>query len=636
LDFGRRAKTIKNVVSVNEELTAEEWKRRYEREKEKVSRLRGKLERAEEELERWRKGETVSAEEQVALRDESAMPTPNDSSAQLQLLNVSKLPTSVGSVANVDSAKLEQERERLYQQLDEKDEEINQQTQYAEKLKEQLLEQEDLISTSRKDYEKLQQEMSRIQAENEAAKDEVKEVLQALEELALNYDQKASEADIKAREFENISEELNQKQAHLNTTMAELQQLRDTASHQKKKTNDMLASLLQDLNEIGQAIGAPLVDNVKLGERLEEEFTAARLLVAKTKSEVKNLVYRCQTLESTQTDCNKKIDEYEKSLGECRLKVSQTEARMTALQETAKDVDSRKRALEEQLDALNHECTRLRAQSIGPAVQATDSAVQGVLEKQLEQNLEQHQKQVTALRDEISAKQAQIDQLRDTNQKLACTQQQLAEDHEKLKAEESEKSSKLQQLILVQDKREQARKDLNGLQETVSKELQTLLNLRKMFVNDLQNRIRKSAGVENANIEMNEDAGGSLAQKQKISFLETNLEQLTKVHKQLVRDNADLRCELPKLEKRLRATMERVKALEGALREAKEGAMRDRKRYQYEVDRIKEAVRQKNLARRSHAAQIVKPIRAGQPQHPHPPVGIRGGGSLISSKNGEI
>lgn len=50
----------------------------------------------------------------------------------------------LGSLSNEERQKLEEERERLYQQLDEKDEEINQQSQYIEKLKEQMMEQEEV------------------------------------------------------------------------------------------------------------------------------------------------------------------------------------------------------------------------------------------------------------------------------------------------------------------------------------------------------------------------------------------------------------------------------------------------------------------------------------------------------------
>ena len=71
-------------------------------------------------------------------------------------------------------------------------------------------------------------------------------------------------------------------------------------------------------------------------------------------------------------------------------------------------------------------------------------------------------------------------------------------DYDKLKSDETEKSAKLAELSLQMDRREQAKQDLKGLEETVAKELQTLHNLRKLFVQDLQSRVKKvNVGFEN-------------------------------------------------------------------------------------------------------------------------------------------
>lgn len=52
-------------------------------------------------------------------------------------------------------------------------------------------------------------------------------------------------------------------------------------------------------------------------------------------------------------------------------------------------------------------------------------------------------------------------------------------------------TEKLNELTTIHERKEQARQDLKGLEETVAKELQTLHNLRKLFVQDLQTRVKK-------------------------------------------------------------------------------------------------------------------------------------------------
>ena len=100
------------------------------------------------------------------------------------------------------------------------------------------------------------------------------------------------------------------------------------------------------------------------------------------------------------------------------------------------------------------------------------------------------------LRDQITEKQTLMEEIKDENQKLSLAFEQLQRDHEKIKDEEADKSKKLQELSIMNEHREQAKQDLKGLEETVAKELQTLHNLRKLFVQDLQSRVKKSAAGE--------------------------------------------------------------------------------------------------------------------------------------------
>ncbi|CAM5116583.1 unnamed protein product [Natator depressus] len=628
LMFGQRAKTIKNTASVNLELTAEQWKKKYEKEKEKNKTMKETIGKLEAELSRWRNGENVPETEQLS---EEEKPAPDTCDETPVNDNASSI---VIRISEEERRKYEEEIRKLYKQLDDKDDEINQQSQLMEKLSQQMLEQEELLVSTRGDNEKVQRELGRLQVENDSAKEEVREVLQALEELALNYDQKAQEAEEKGQQNQLLVDELSQKVSTLLALETELQRLQEFGTRQRKRVAECAQRAHEGPERVQRHRGqrGDQAGPVEISGAIEEEFTVARLYISKIKAEVKGVVKRCRQLEALQVECQRKMAVTGRELAACPAANLPHEAKIRSLSEYMHSVELKKRHLEESYDALSEELAKLQAQE----------TVHEAGRKDQEQDLIQDADEVKAgpgaaaggaprgppqaaarLRDEINEKQKVIDELKDLNQKLQLELEQLRADYEKLKSEEQEKTTKLQELTFLYERHEQSKQDLKGLEETVARELQTLHNLRKLFVQDVTTRVKKSAEMEP------EDSGGAHSQKQKISFLENNLEQLTKVHKQLVRDNADLRCELPKLEKRLRATAERVKALEGALREAKEGAMKDKRRYQQEVDRIKEAVRYKNSTKRTHSAQIAKPVRPGHyPVSPTNPYGARNSDSV--------
>ncbi|XP_074990073.1 kinesin heavy chain [Calonectris borealis] len=621
LMFGQRAKTIKNTASVNLELTAEQWKKKYEKEKEKNKALKETIGKLEAELSRWRSGEAVPETEQLSGAEAEAGTgegtgegtgtgpageTPlNDNSSSIVI-----------HISDEERRKYEEEIRKLYKQLDDKDDEINQQSQIMEKLKQQMLDQEEVLAAARGGGEAARRELAALRAEHGAARAEVAEVLAALEELARSYDRKAQEAEDTGRHNRRLADELARTEATTLSLETELQRVRELGGQQRKRAAEVLNGLMKDLSEFSLIVGNGEIKlPVEVSGAIEEEFTVARLYISKIKSEVKSVVKRCRQLENLQVECHRKMEVTGRELSSCQLLISQHEAKIRSLTEYMQTVELKKRHLEESYDALSEELARLQAQETAQGVarkereqdetQDTDE-VKKALELQLESQREAQHKQLARLRDEVNERQKTIDELRDLNQKLELELEKLRAEHEALRGEERAKAARLQELTFLYERHEQSKQDLKGLEETVARELQTLHNLRKLFVQDVTTRVKKSAELEP------EDSGGLHSQKQKISFLENNLEQLTKVHKQLVRDNADLRCELPKLEKRLRATAGRVQALEGALREAKEGARLDKRRYQQEVERIREAVRARGAARRAHSAHIAKPVRPGQ------------------------
>ncbi|NWX12241.1 KIF5A protein, partial [Aegotheles bennettii] len=319
LMFGQRAKTIKNTASVNLELTAEQWKKKYEKEKEKNKALKETIGKLEAELSRWRSGEggpqpregtptptpapggeteavpageAVPETEQLSGAEAEAGPGEGPGTGPPEETPVNDNSSSIViHISEEERHKYEEEIRKLYKQLDDKDDEINQQSQIMEKLKQQMLDQEEPCPCLQATTLSLESELSRV---------------------------------------------------------------RELGGQQRRRAAEVLNGLMRDLSEFSLIVGHGEIKlPVEVSGAIEEEFTVARLYISKIKSEVKSVVKRCRQLENLQVECHRKMEVTGRELSSCQLLISQHEAKIRSLTEYMATVELRKRQLEESHDALS-------------------------------------------------------------------------------------------------------------------------------------------------------------------------------------------------------------------------------------------------------------------------------------------
>ncbi|EDV26785.1 uncharacterized protein TRIADDRAFT_54045 [Trichoplax adhaerens] len=312
LQFGARAKTIKNSVKVNEELPAEEWKRRYEKEREKSSRIKRVLENYELELKKWRDGENVPVNEQAGGKDEGKL-TSNHSTSKINIAD---------ALGESERVQFDEERNRLYEQIDEKDDELNNRNTLIEQLRRQLEDKDEEFHLIKNESTRRQAQINALEDELQDSKDEVKEVLNALEELYVNFDEKSRQLEVKSQEYEKNLEELMGIKSKLSNMEENFEETKDTEKRYKRRVTESIKNLLQDMHEIGDVLQdeelktAIAKDSEKVSD---EELTLARLHFGKIKGELKILVSRNHTIESERAELEKKLNVSEANLSENQL-----------------------------------------------------------------------------------------------------------------------------------------------------------------------------------------------------------------------------------------------------------------------------------------------------------------------------
>ncbi|CAD6884217.1 unnamed protein product [Tilletia laevis] len=595
LRFGMRAKSIKNKARVNAEISPAELKALLAKSKAAVEKYTTYIAVLEAELKIWRAGGKVpQADWADPSKSGAALPPRPESS-----MSARPYTPAIDGLKELHSRPETPSAVSL--DKDERDEFLRRENELSDQIAEKesaLKAAEDGLREAREELNFYKDQESNLSTENKTLSSEMNEMKLQLERITYEHKEANITMDILKEQNQDLTNELEELRKSLSDASRAVKDPSQEGKERKKA--ERMAKMMADFNAgIISEKEESIRDTLSKLEKLSLDGSTGTLS-ADDLSTVREQLLESQSLLREQQE---------------RYRQTQQENELLAQRHT--EVNTRYVTLEADYEELLEKMQEDAAG--GAALNDNTSELRSKLESQYAAKRDAQAGEIEDLKRQMELKAKEVSTLNNSNESL----KHLNEELKNAFASATESGGK----NIAESLRE-----IERTRQTMMSQLGEWEQAKKNMTRDLQNCCEKIVELEVSLEESKEQynnvvrSSNSKAQQKRMSILERNLEQLNKVQRQLVEQNATLKKEVARAERRLITRNERIQSLEVLLYESQQKLEAENKRYQEQVDAVKARLKAAKEVKSNMAGpggnmnfgRIAKPLRGGGPQGPGP------------------
>ncbi|XP_075239878.1 uncharacterized protein LOC142335317 [Convolutriloba macropyga] len=553
---------------------------------------------------------------------------------------------------DMKTQELEEEKAKLGQLADEKDDEIAELTQKLQAVEEKLKQREAAYKAVVQEAKKVHGAAQDTQATVEKHKERNRRLEEVLREAASEHEGAKKQIDEKENEVRNLNRQMQAMTQEAQQVQENIGDLQEKLRAQSTKYGEQLAQLGNEISLLGKTI----VPEEKKGEfevqfdtsKINETFARLRVLLAKCRhyqqTQSKHAFSMKRELKIMKEDKNNR----EQAHVEQMVLLNQSKEKMENMEEELQELKERNQAMQDKINKRNEQIARIgRGERLSGSGQSSD------VDPDLQMLRDEHKKELWKKKQEITdcqQKQKVAEGERDEWQLMA---ESLKAEIERLKAELQKQKEEMNMRSEEEGEHQATLVQMDLMQESSNQEIHTLNQIKRQMaaafaranqaiVNERRNNEkqsvmtvgneRHSSTVPNAlPYEGELFSTGGIAQRQ-IEFLETNLDWVNKNNRTLAKENNDIKRQLiPRLREENRKLLSEKYQLQRLLKEEREKSYHDKMtmKEQQWMDDGDNQVRSRNPS-----VTMVKGLRSGSKVKETPTTTTRTGTNASSVKRG--